>query len=192
MGQQLGLMRSYGAALQTPGRRSYMKSILVEPWLQAPPPPPTTNTVSAAVPPTVPPTEDRPKTLSLRQGLLHGYRPDIRTNGSGREANAALTLAPHQKICYYPGKLHGGYQAFLMDQLFADCCSPALTANLSIDYMRPIVPETTLLLDVWPAKIEGRKIFMEGSIMVPEETTGEMVPAAKAKALFILPKNKVV
>jgi hypothetical protein len=31
---------------------------------------------------------------------------------------------------------------------------------------------------------------MEGSIMIAEEMTGEMVPAVLAKALFIIPKNK--
>lgn len=130
--------------------------------------------------------------MSLRQSLLDGYRPDFRQSGGGREAKAALMLGPHQKICYYPGKLHGGYQAFLMDHLFADCCSPALTANLSIDYMLPIPPRTTLVLNAWPAKIEGRKIFMEGSIMIAKEMTGEIVPAARAKALFIVPKNKAI
>ncbi|KAJ5825634.1 HotDog domain-containing protein [Penicillium riverlandense] len=136
------------------------------------------------------PSEEQPSTVSLRQSLLHGYRPDIRQSGGGREAKAALMLGPHQNICYYPGKLHGGYQAFLMDHIFADCCSPALTANLSIDFMLPIPPKTTLLLNAWPAKIEGRKIFMEGSIMITEEMTGEMVSAARAKALFITPKYK--
>jgi len=78
-----------------------------------------------------------------------------------------------------------------MDQLFADCCKPAVTANLTMEFMRPIQPDAKLVLCVWPVKIEGRKTYMEGAIKTPEKCTGRMLLAARATALFILPKLAV-
>ena len=108
----------------------------------------------------------------------------------GQEGKATLTFEPRQRICYYPGKVHGGYQAFLMDQLFADCCQPepAVTAHFTMDYRRPIQPDSELVLSAWPVRVEGRKISMEGSINISEKCSGQMLLAARATALFILPK----
>ena len=80
-----------------------------------------------------------------------------------------------------------------MDQLFADCCQPepAVTANFTIDFRRPIQPDSELVLSAWPVKVEGRKILMEGSIKISEKCSGEMLLAACATALFILPKPNV-
>lgn len=77
-----------------------------------------------------------------------------------------------------------------MDQLFADCCQPitAVTANLTLDFKRPIQPGTEALLTVWPVKTEGRKIYMEGSIEIPEKYTNRMLVAARATAIFIRPR----
>lgn len=125
---------------------------------------------------------------TLLEGLLDGYRPTVCPVDHGQEGRAVFALRPHQAICYYPGKLHGGYQALLIDQLLADCCRPAVTASLSIDYKRPIEPGTRMRLRVWPVKRDGRKIHMEGSIMIPTNETGAMVLATQIRALFVTPK----
>ncbi|KAJ5117740.1 HotDog domain-containing protein [Penicillium atrosanguineum] len=125
---------------------------------------------------------------NLYQELLRGYRPDIRKNDMGQEAKATLRFEPWQKICYYPGKIHGGYQSFLMDQLFADCCQPAVTANLTMSFLRPLPPDSEILLEVWPVEIKGREINMEGSVQISEPYSGRKVLAARATALFILPR----
>jgi acyl-coenzyme A thioesterase PaaI-like protein len=119
--------------------------------------------------------------------LLHGYRPEFQNSELGQQATALMALEPQQRICFYPDKIHGGYQAFLLDQLFADCCKPAVTANLAVDFKRPIKPNARLILSAWPVKIEGRKVFMEGSIQV-DEPSGERLLCARASALFILPR----
>lgn len=74
-----------------------------------------------------------------------------------------------------------------MDQLFADCCQPrsAVTAYLTVDFKRPIQPDTNVLLTARPVEIKGRKIYMEGSIEIPDQQTGAMLLAARASALFI-------
>ena len=134
--------------------------------------------------------EKVPSSNSLRQELLRGYKPDIRKNDIGQEGKAILNFGPRQRICYYPGKVHGGYQAFLMDQLFADCCQPepALTAHFTIDFRRPIQPDSELVLNAWPVSVEGRKISMEGSIKTFENCSGQMLLAARATAIFIIPR----
>lgn len=140
--------------------------------------------------PTGPFEERSPCSNSLHQELLQGYRPNIRKIGCGQEATATFCFKSRRKICYYAGKIHGGYQAFLLDQLFADCCkySSAVTANLTVDFKRPIEPDTEVMLAAWPVKFEGPKIYMEGSIEVLEKRTNRMLLAARATALFIIPR----
>lgn len=125
----------------------------------------------------------------LRKALMRGYSPIVRAVDLGKEAEYVTTLEPRQRICYYPGKLHGGMQAFFLDNLFADCCQGALTANLTISYLRPINPQATLSFRAWPVKVEGRKTFMEGCIKFLDGNAGVMVEAVRAKALFIRPKH---
>ncbi|KAJ5472016.1 hypothetical protein N7539_008585 [Penicillium diatomitis] len=122
--------------------------------------------------------------------LLAGYRPDFSDIDGSRHATVHLDLNAKQRICYYPRKVHGGYQAFLLDQLFADCCNPAVTASLTVDYKKPIHPDATLILRAWPVKAEGRKIYMEGSIKMADPVSGEMVVAARATAVFVFGKSK--
>lgn len=129
-----------------------------------------------------------PDFASLDHWLLQGYRPQFDVNSIGQKAQVALSLHPRQRICYYPNLLHGGYQAFLLDHLFADCCHPAVTAELKVSYSRPIPPDSTLLLKVWPTKANGRKIYMSGSITPITQCQDKETPAVMAEALFILPK----
>lgn len=77
-----------------------------------------------------------------------------------------------------------------MDQLFADCCQPepAVTAEFTMNFRRPIQPDSQLVLSAWPVKVEGRKISMEGSIKISDQCSGQMLLAARATALFILPR----
>ena len=36
-------------------------------------------------------------------------------------------LSPSQQMCYYDGKLFGGYLTFLMNRIVDVCCRPAVT-----------------------------------------------------------------
>ncbi|GLA13526.1 hypothetical protein AnigIFM62618_010515 [Aspergillus niger] len=99
---------------------------------------------------------------ALKTALMEGYNPSFRTVSMGKAADYATTLRPQQRICFYPGKLHGGIQAFYLDQIFADCCAGALTANLAMSYLRPVNPQAPLNISTWPVKGEGHKVYMEG------------------------------
>ena len=121
--------------------------------------------------------------------LFKGYRPKYRQHYLGREVECLLLLAPSQQICYYEGKIFGGYLAFLMDRILADCCEgTAFTATLNTSFKRPVPPETPILLRAWPEKIEDRKIFLKGLIQIPGEP-GKWVDAVVSQALFIKPKS---
>lgn len=116
-------------------------------------------------------------------------------------------------LCGHPGFVHGGLLSILFDDIFARCASVALpsglgmTANLSVDYMKPSLPDRFYIIRANILKHEGRKVWIDGemrslspfqpenmmsrevrpwSCLSIEEEEGEMV--AKASALFIEPK----
>ncbi|KAE8388966.1 hypothetical protein BDV23DRAFT_184817 [Aspergillus alliaceus] len=77
--------------------------------------------------------------------LFIGYHPVFKSHPLGCEVESLLELSPEQQICYYPDKLFGGYSAFLMDHILADCCKPtadepAFTAYLNTSFKRPVPP----------------------------------------------------
>lgn len=105
-------------------------------------------------------------------------------------AETTLKLAPDHRACFYPDKLHGGMSAFLLDHMLAECCQPALTANLNISYLRPIAPDLPLTLRVWHSRSEGRKRYLRACILIPDNTAGRLMEAVRAEALFIEPSTK--
>ena len=125
----------------------------------------------------------------MLQSLLEGYNPIFRPHHLGREAEAVLKLVPQQQMCYYDGKMFGGYLSLLLDQILADCCRPAVTAYLNTSFKHPVPPHVPIRLRAWPDKIEGRKIYLQGSIHIPGEKEGEAIEAIHVTALFIRPKH---
>lgn len=90
----------------------------------------------------------------------------------------------------HPSIVHGGATSFAFDEtfglLFASLnLGPGFTANLTIDYRKPF--QATLLgcLHATVQKIEGRKVFLEGTLR--DKPDGEKY--ADAKALFIIPRK---
>jgi acyl-coenzyme A thioesterase PaaI-like protein len=108
----------------------------------------------------------------------------------GQSVEALIKLNLDQQMCYYDGKLFGGYLALLLDQILADCCqpTPAMTAYLNTTFVCSVSPGVPIRLSAWPEKIEGRKIYLTGSIQVPGSGNGELIDAVKASALFIRPR----
>jgi acyl-coenzyme A thioesterase PaaI-like protein len=125
----------------------------------------------------------------LLGSLLQGYRPTFRRHRLGWEADALLELGPRQQMCYYDGKLFGGYLALLLDQILADCCRPAVTAYLHTSFARSVPPDVPIRLRAWPERVDGRKIYLVGSVQIPGPTTSEPVEAIRAHALFVRPRG---
>lgn len=136
---------------------------------------------------------------------------------AGKGYVAIFYLGP--ELCGHPGIIHGGLLATLLDEGLARCCFQALphgigvTANLRIDYRKPVMAEGYYVLRARTDRVEGRKAWVEGWIERlgdGGEEIGDMggvrgVEEGKSKgqvdgrqrlveaqALFIEPKNAKV
>jgi hypothetical protein len=75
--------------------------------------------------------------------------------------------------------------------MFADCCESAddylraVMASLKVSFLKPVPPNIPAFFRAWTVKTEGRKTFLEGSIDIPQNDTGDMVVAVQAEALFV-------
>ncbi|KAJ6141697.1 hypothetical protein N7497_010796 [Penicillium chrysogenum] len=134
------------------------------------------------------PASDEPQTEMMRS-LFRGYKPTFKLHPLGWEAESLLLLSPTQQMCYYDGKLFGGYIALLMDRILADCCKSAVTAYLNTSYLHSVPPTAPILLRAWPDRVEGRKIYLKGSLQVSGKVPQDWIEAITADALFIKPKD---
>ncbi|EHA50915.1 hypothetical protein MCOR07_011173 [Pyricularia oryzae] len=102
-----------------------------------------------------------------------------------------------EDLCGYPGIIHGGFLATMLDEGLARCCLPAvsntivLTANLNIDYRAPCKANQYIVLRAKTVKVEGRKVSVEGRLETLVEPGETPLLLAEAKALFISPKGAV-
>jgi acyl-coenzyme A thioesterase PaaI-like protein len=93
----------------------------------------------------------------------------------------------------HQGIVHGGMLATLLDEGLARCCFPCLpngvgvTANLNIDYRKPVPACQYAVLRARTVKVEGRKAWVEGHIESLPKNGEEPVVMVEAKALFIEP-----
>ncbi|KAJ5463287.1 hypothetical protein N7475_008231 [Penicillium sp. IBT 31633x] len=127
----------------------------------------------------------------MMDSLLQGCHPTFKPHPLGREVQSLLFLSPAQQMYYYNGKLFGGYIALLMDRILADCCcEPAVTAYLNTSYLQSVPPKAPMLLRAWPDRVEGRKIYLRGSLQIPGKVPQDWVDAIKTDALFIRPKDR--
>ncbi|KOS21076.1 UPF0644 protein [Escovopsis weberi] len=98
------------------------------------------------------------------------------------------------ELCGYPGKLHGGFLATMLDEGLARCCFAALphriamTARLELDYRKPASAEDYFVMRARTTKVEGRKAWVEGWIETLPKEGEEPVVLVEAKALFVSPK----
>lgn len=111
---------------------------------------------------------------------------------NGKEMIAITYLG--QEVCGHPGIVHGGLLATMLDEGLGRCCFPVLpngigvTANLSIDYKKPVMADNYIVLRAATVKHEGRKAWVEGRIETLPEGEEEPVVLVEAKGLFIEPK----
>ncbi|KKK26842.1 hypothetical protein ARAM_007431 [Aspergillus rambellii] len=104
-----------------------------------------------------------------------------------------MYLGPN--VSGHPGIVHGGLLATLLDEGMGRCCFPVLpnkvgvTANLNIDYRRPAMASSYVVMRAEVTKVEGRKAWVEGRIETLPEEGQEPVVLVEAKALFVEPKQ---
>ena len=101
-------------------------------------------------------------------------------------------------ICGHPGLVHGGAIATLLDETLARSSFRALpnqigmTANLTINYRKPVPAGSYVLLRSKTVKVEGRKVWVEGSLESLPSDGEHSVTYADATALFVEPKQAKV
>ena len=101
-------------------------------------------------------------------------------------------------LCGHPGVVHGGALATLVDEGLARCCFQALpnkigmTANLTMNYRRPIPSDTYLVLRATTTKVEGRKAWVDGRVESLPAEGEEPTLFVEASGLFIEPKGAKV
>lgn len=82
-----------------------------------------------------------------------------------------------------PGHVHGGFVAAALDELLgmAQTLSgkPGMTGTLTVRYRRPTPLHRELTFTAWVNRVEGRKIFTEGTIHAGETL------CAEAEGIFI-------
>ena len=102
-----------------------------------------------------------------------------------------VSLANSDSLCFYSGKVHGGLLATILDEAFAEICSPAVTARLNVTYRNPTPPGSLILVEVWLAKAEGRKRWVEGRINSFEHDKGPGTTLVEADALFTVLRSRL-
>ena len=117
----------------------------------------------------------------------------------GDDGKSAITIFYiGSDLCGHRGFVHGGAMATLLDEALARCCFQALpnkvgmTANLNINYRRPLPAGSFAVIRCKTTRVEGRKAWVEGTL---ENLCGEgeeRVVYCEADALFIEPKQAAV
>lgn len=102
------------------------------------------------------------------------------------------------ELCGHPGVVHGGFIATMLDEGLARCCFGALphnigmTANLNIDYRKPMPANSFLVLRATTTKVEGRKAWVKGHIELLQDEGAKPIIFAEATAMFVSPKQAAV
>ncbi|KAI9829795.1 MAG: hypothetical protein M1826_005372 [Phylliscum demangeonii] len=139
-----------------------------------------------------------PRSHTLTGGTLAGPNkivvpPYSWSEKGGKTAVSIVYLG--RDLCGYPGIVHGGMLATMLDEGLAHCCFPALpnkvgmTANLTINYRNPAPAGNYYVLRAKTVKVEGRKAWVEGHIenLVDEGETATVF--VEASALYIEPRS---
>lgn len=114
-------------------------------------------------------------------GLANPLAPPMSLHEHGDEVIAKATFGPAYEGP--PGCVHGGYVAAAFDEVLGATQSlsgaPGMTGTLSIRYESPTPLHTEIRFVARIARVEGRKIFVEG-----ESYTGDRL-TARADGIFI-------
>jgi len=84
---------------------------------------------------------------------------------------------------------HGGIIAVLLDEAMGKVCRfrevRAVTAELTVEYLKPVNVEQEIIVEGRETEQKGRNIFMVGEI---RDTAGTVLARGKARFVIIAPK----
>lgn len=144
---------------------------------------------------------DKYKHLSFTAGTLAGpgkivVPPLTFAEDGGKSIVQVFYLG--EQLCGYPGYIHGGMLATMLDEGLARCCFAALpnkiamTASLTVNYRKPSPAGSYVVLKAKTVKVEGRKAWVEGRIETLVGEGKEPSVLVEASALMIEPKQAAV
>jgi uncharacterized protein (TIGR00369 family) len=88
------------------------------------------------------------------------------------------------------GFLHGGIIALLLDEAMGKACrfhgEHAVTADLRIEYLRPIRSEQDIVVEGFVARREGRQLYHEGEI---RDVKGVVLARGQGRFVVIDPEK---
>jgi acyl-coenzyme A thioesterase PaaI-like protein len=133
------------------------------------------RTITGTIIPVAHPTESVPK-VHLPNCFGCGPEKDICLGIVPRfeDDKVVADLSFHPRFEGGPGLVHGGATAAFFDDLIGFVpmthMRPAVTANLSVDYRKPIPLGVTIRGEAWLSRSEGRKLWCEAVGYAPDGT----------------------
>src|SRR5271155_4038485 len=87
------------------------------------------------------------------------------------------------------GIIHGGVIAVVLDEVMGKVCRfrgvRAVTAELSIEYLKPVPVDADLVVEGYEVEMKGRNLFLAGDI---RDVAGQVL--ARGKGRFVILKAK--
>ncbi|KAL7268695.1 hypothetical protein RUND412_008670 [Rhizina undulata] len=132
------------------------------------------------------------KTKKFTAGVLKGSR-GIAWNRiwfNERDGSSVSVVALGGGLCGFPGVVHGGVLATMMDEAFGRTAMESfpgrngVTARLSVDYKRPTLQGGFVIIRTWLVESNGRKATVKGQI---EDEAGNI--SVLGEGLFVVPKG---
>ncbi|KAF0695485.1 Aste57867_13702 [Aphanomyces stellatus] len=109
----------------------------------------------------------------------------------GHENKTETTGFVHfgHKMCGHAGVVHGGCIATMFDEFLAFTMlwtegTIGFTANLSVNYHKPLLPDTSGIVHLHVAKKDGRKVYYKATLV---DEQGALY--SDATSLYILPRK---
>ncbi len=88
------------------------------------------------------------------------------------------------------GFIHGGIIATVLDEVMGKVCRfrgvRAVTAELTIEYLKPVPVDADLIVEGYETEMTGRNLFMTGEI---RDVSGKVLARGKGRFVIIFPKN---
>ncbi|MGB8523451.1 MAG: PaaI family thioesterase [Candidatus Acidiferrales bacterium] len=92
-----------------------------------------------------------------------------------------------------PGFIHGGIIATVLDEAMGKLCRfravRAVTAELNVEYLKPVLVDAPLLIEAYEAEKTGRNLHFVGEI---RNQTGDLLARGRGRFVVIEPRESRV
>ncbi|XP_032811575.2 acyl-coenzyme A thioesterase THEM4-like [Petromyzon marinus] len=120
------------------------------------------------------PRKPRPERLLTRNTEVVGAGFEYAAFHSGAERRTVCIFQPGPLLEGFPGFVHGGALAALIDGIAGTCARNVagmiMTANLNIDYRSPVPLGSTVLLDACVTEVDGKKVYTTCRVLAHDES----------------------